>query len=342
MSITSVISTVFVFVVNFSIQKCYGADGLFALSVGMIVFNICVNLAMGVGRSVVSVGGFLKGQRDWSGFRHVVVRSIKVTLLIGFAVSIAVMSGVRLLAQTFGADTTEIVTYCSNALRIFIWIVPSSMLVTLMMFIYQAMMNLRLIPVPTIAFSVTEIAVLLAWPYVMPSETLWYAFPLSALLSIGIIYLISEIVRNGNNTVYRFIQIPKHTDDEDVEQLQLSIPCNKDDMYLSLKSIRAFIDRQNISDGLEGKLVLCLEEIFLNINEYAGLIGGGHCYDVIIRMERDGILSVVKDDGRPFNPLAVGEEKRGLGLDILLGICKHVDYQHMYGQNLLVLQFPYE
>ena len=342
MSVTSVFSAIFIFVVNFSAQKCCDEDGLFAISIGMIVFNICVNLAMGVGRSVVSVGGFLKGLRDWLGFRHIVARSIRVTLVIGFAVSVAVTFCARLLVLTFGADTPEMVAFCTNALRVFIWIVPSSMLVTLMMFIYQAMMNLRLIPVPTIAFSVAEIAVLLAWPYIMPPETLWYAFPLSALLSIVIIYLISEIVRNGNNTVYRFIHIPKHTDDEDVDQLQLSIPCNKDDMYLSLKSIRSFLDRQNISDGLERKLMLCLEEIFLNINEHSGQKDHNHCYDVIIRLEQDGILSVVKDDGRPFNPLAVGEEKRGLGLDILLGICKHVDYQHMYGQNLLILQFEYD
>ena len=342
MSITSVISTFFVFVVNFSIQKCCGADGLFALSIGMIVFNICVNLAMGVGRSVLSVGGFLKGQRDWSGFRHITARSIRVTILIGLVISIAVTSGARFLALAFGADTTEIVTFCSNALRIFIWIVPSSMLVTLMMFIYQAMMNLRLIPVPTIAFSITEIAALLAWPLFMPPETVWYAFPLSALLSIGIIYLVSEIVRHGNNTICRLTHIPKHTDDEDVEQLQLSIPTNMDNMYLSLKTIREFIDRQNISGGLGRKLVLCLEEIFLNINEHSELKGNNHCYDVIIRMEQDNILSVVKDDGRPFNPLTVEEEKRGLGLNILLGICKHIDYQYMYGQNLLVLQFPFE
>ena len=342
MSVTSVFSAVFIFVVNFSVQKCCDEDGLFALSIGMIVFNICVNLAMGVGRSVVSVGGFLKGLRDWLGYRHVVTRSIRVTLLIGFAVSIAVMSGARLLVRTFGADTPEMVAYCTDALRVFIWIVPSSMLVTLMMFIYQAMMNLRLIPVPTVAFSIAEIAALLAWPYFMPSETLWYAFPLSALLSIGIIYLVSEIVRHGDNTISGLTHIPGHTDDEDVEQLHLSIPANKDDMYLSLKSIRAFLDSQDISGGLGKKLVLCLEEIFLNINEYAGLMGKGHCYDVIIRMERDGILSVVKDDGRPFNPLAVEEKKRGLGLEILLGICKHIDYQFMYGQNLLILQFPYE
>lgn len=342
MSITSVISTVFVFVVNFSTQKCCGADGLFALSIGMIVFNICVNLAMGVGRSVVSVGGFLKGQRDWNGFRHVVARSIRVTLLIGFAVSIAVTFGARLLAQAFGAGTIEIVTYCSDALRIFIWIVPSSMIVTLVMFIYQAMMNLKLIPVPTISFSVAEIVFLLAWPYLMPSETVWYAFPLASLLSVGIIYLISEIVRQGDSTVSRLTHIPKHTSDEETEQLQLSIPTNMDDTAAALDSIRTFLDRQNISDGLENKLVLCLEELFLNINEHSELKGNGHCYDVIIRMERDGILSVVKDDGRPFNPLIIEEEKRGLGLKILMGICKHVDYQHMYGQNLLILQFPYE
>ena len=342
MSVTSVFSAAFFFVANFSVQKCCGADGLFALSIGMIVFNICVNLAMGVGRSVVSVGGFLKGQRDWLGFRHVALRSVKVTLMIGFAVSIAVMSGAGLLVWTFGADTPGMAAYCTNALRIFIWTVPSSMLVTLMMFIYQAMMNLSLIPVPTIAFSVTGIAALLAWPYIMPQETLWYAFPLSSLLSIGIIYLVSEIVRDGNNTIYRFIHIPRHTNDEEVEQLQLSIPTNRSDMYVSLKSIRAFLGSRDISDGLVKKLVLCLEEIFLNINEHAGTQGGQHFYDVIIRMERDGILGVVKDDGRPFNPLAVEEGKRGLGLEILLGICRHVDYQHMYGQNLLILQFPYE
>ena len=166
--------------------------------------------------------------------------------------------------------------------------------------------------------------------------------PYAQTLSIGIIYLVSEIVRRGNNTICRLTHIPKHTDDEDVEQLQLSIPTNMDNMYLSLKTIREFIDRQNISGGLGRKLVLCLEEIFLNINDHSELKGNNHCYDVIIRMKQDNILSVVKDDGRPFNPLTVEEEKRGLGLNILLGICKHIDYQYMYGQNLLVLQFPYE
>ncbi len=342
MSVTSVFSAIFFFVVNFSVQKCCGADGLFALSIGMIVFNICVNLAMGVGRSVVCVGGFLKGQRDWTGFRHIAARSVRVTLLVGFTVSIAVMSGARLLALTFGADTPEMVAYCSNALRIFVWIVPTSMLVTLMMFIYQAMTKVSLIPVPTIAFSISEIIVLLAWPHLLPSETLWHAFPLSALLSVGIIYLVSEIVRHGDGKIIRFVNIPKHSNDEDVEQLQLSILTDMDDTAAALMSIRTFLDTQNISDALENKVVLCLEEIFLNINEHSELKGNDHCFDVIIRMERDGILSVVKDDGRPFNPLVVKKENQGFGLKILLGICRRVDYQHMYGQNLIVLQFPYE
>lgn len=342
MSITSVFATVFIYVANFIIQKHCGTDGLFALSIGLIIFNICLDLSIAAGRSVTSVGGFLKGQRDWSGFRYIVGRSVRVTLLIGFAVSFALMFGSRLLVQVFGANTPEMVAYCTKALRIFIWIVPSSMFVTLMMFIYQAMMNTALISVPTISFSVAEIVFLLAWPYMMSSETVWYAFPLASLLSVGIIYLISEIVRRGDSTVSRLTHIPKHTSDEETEQFQLSIPTNMDDTAAALDSIRTFLDRQNISDGLENKLVLCLEEIFLNINEHSGQENHSHCYDVIIRLEQDGILSVVKDNGRPFNPLVVEEEKRGLGLKILRGICKHIDYQFMYGQNLLILQFPYE
>lgn len=342
MSVTSVFSTIFVFIVNFSTQKCCGTDGLFALSIGMIIFNICLELAIGAGRSVACVGGFLKGQRDWIGFRHIVGRSFRITLLVGIAVSTAVSLSARLFVQIFGATTPEMVGYCTDALRIFIWIVPPSMLVTLMMFIYQAMMNLTLIPVPTIAFSVVEVIMLLAWPYFMPESTLWYAFPLSALLSVGAIYLISEIVRHRDGTVCRFIHIPKHTADEDTEQCQLSIPANMEGTAAALKSVRAFIDRQSIADGLKNKLVLCLEEVFQNINEHAGLKGGDHCYDAIIRMERGGILSIVKDDGRPFNPLAVEKEKQGPGIKILLGFCQLVDYQYMYGQNLLILQFPYE
>ena len=342
MSTTSVFATVFIYVANFIIQKHCGTDGLFALSIGLIIFNICLDLSIAAGRSVTSVGGFLKGQRDWSGFRYIVGRSIRVTLLIGFAVSFALMFGSRLLVQVFGANTPEMVAYCTKALKIFIWIVPSSMFVTLMMFIYQAMMNTALISVPTISFSVAEIVFLLAWPYMMSSETVWYAFPLASLLSVGIIYLISEIVRYGDSTVSRLTHIPKHTSDEETEQLQISIPTNMDDTAAALNSIRTFLGRQNISDALVNKQVLCLEEIFLNINEHSGQKDHSHCYDVIIRLEQDGILSVVKDDGRPFNPLVIEEEKQGLGLKILLGICKHIDYQYMYGQNLLILQFPYE
>ena len=272
MSVTSVFATVFIYVANFIIQKHCGTDGLFTLSIGLIIFNICVDLSIGVGRSVTNVGGFLKGQRDWSGFRYIVNRSVRVTLLIGFAVAFSLMFGSRLLVQVFGADTPEMVDYCTKALRIFIWIVPSSMFVALMMFIYQAMMNTTLISVPTISFSVVEIVFLLAWPYLMPSETLqlssgqalWYAFPLASLLSVGIIYLISEIVRQGDSTVSRLTHIPKHTPDEETEQLQLSIPTNMDDTATALDSIRTFLrpgsgqvlDRQNISDRLGKKLVL--------------------------------------------------------------------------------------
>ena len=120
MSTTSVFATVFIYVANFSIQKHCGSDGLFALSIGLIFFNFCLDLSIAAGRSVTSVGGFLKGQRDWSGFRYIVGRSIRVTLLIGFAVSFALMFGSRLLVQVFGANTLEMVAYCTKALRIFI------------------------------------------------------------------------------------------------------------------------------------------------------------------------------------------------------------------------------
>lgn len=342
MAPTDVVLAAFLYIVNYCVQRNCGGAGLFALSVGMIVFDFCTKIAIGIGRMVLCVGGFLKGQHDWLGFRYVVNHSLRMPFVIGSAVSLAMIPCSRILAQMFGARSPELVDFTAHALKIFIWMLPFSMLSTLLMFVYQSLMKAKLLPVPTIAFSVVVSAALILWPHFMSRESLWFAFPLAAMLSVVVIFLFGEFDRRGDKAVCRLSLVPRLAETESAEQCQLSVLANRDEITPALNTIESFFKKQKTAQEFLDRLRLSLEEVFLNIVEHAGLKGKKHCFDVIVRVEREGVLCVIKDDGKAFNPLVVDKEKQGMGIRILLNVCKHVDYQYMYGQNIIFLQLPYE
>ncbi len=342
MAVTAVFSTIYIYIFNYSTQQCCGTKGLFALSVGMILYNTCTGIAIGIGRSVAGVGGFLKGQHDWDGFCHVINRSLVITFICGVGVVLGVICSGNLLATIFGASTMELKCYTSQALRIFIWMIPFSMLITLLMFIYQTGMKIILIPIPIAVLSVVGVIVLLSWPHIMSPHTFWYAFPVLAVLALFVIYIISECVRGGNSMLYPFTHAPRQHNSEKESLLQLSVLTDKQDLIQTLYALRNFLNEQHVNADVQNRIMLCVEETLLNINEYAGIKGNHHYYDVVMRVNGYGTQVVIKDDGYAFNPLIVKEENRGLGLKILMGVCKCVDYQYMYGQNMVFLQFSNE
>lgn len=95
------------------------------------------------------------------------------------------------------------------------------------------------------------------------------------------------------------------------------------------------------------QITIAVEEIFVNIANYAY---GGEKGQAILEIEKSedgGVILCFKDQGRPFNPLekpdpdiSLGVEERGIGgLGILMvkKTMDRVEYTYENGQNILRL-----
>ena len=98
------------------------------------------------------------------------------------------------------------------------------------------------------------------------------------------------------------------------------------------------------------QLNLVLEEAVVNVIQYAFPEGGEHTFTLDADKEADTVTFVLKDDGKPFNPLEQGPavdisldaEKRqigGLGIFLVQQMMDEVEYQRTPdGKNVLVMR----
>ena len=127
--------------------------------------------------------------------------------------------------------------------------------------------------------------------------------------------------------------------------------CVKNDLT-ELHRLNKFIQTVGADRHLSGKtihdLLLCLEEIFSNIVQYAYNDIDEHQVRVCLILNRDAVQLVVKDDGKPFNPLEVPEvgpksfdelEIGGFGIQMVRGLSNEVSYRHEDGLNILTMTF---
>ena len=70
-----------------------------------------------------------------------------------------------------------------------------------------------------------------------------------------------------------------------------------------------------------------------------------HLFDVHIICRDDAVSVLIKDDGKPFNPViknaTINEDGDGLGL-ALVNMLSNIQYKFMYNQNVVFLTFKRE
>ena len=132
-------------------------------------------------------------------------------------------------------------------------------------------------------------------------------------------------------------------------------------MHLLLKNdisqvplLADFIDQVCSEYGIDPdtsfQLNLVLEEAVVNVMQYAYPEGGEHTFTLDADKEADVVTFVLKDNGKPFNPLtqapdvdiSLDAEKRkigGLGIFLVQQMMDEVDYQRTPdGMNVLVMK----
>ncbi len=135
---------------------------------------------------------------------------------------------------------------------------------------------------------------------------------------------------------------------KEYEELTLHVPEDKID------KVNAFVEKEleanNASMKFTNQILLCIEEIYVNIYSYAYKDGG----EVKLKMfsENNEISLQFIDSGIPFNPLEnkdpdiklKAEERNtgGLGIFLVKKIMDDVSYEYANGCNILTMRKKYE
>ena len=127
---------------------------------------------------------------------------------------------------------------------------------------------------------------------------------------------------------------------------ELTLEANIDNLYKALDFISVELEENGCKPKLLTQISIAVEEIFVNISNYAYRpeIGG-----VSIRIKvNDVVIIEFEDKGTPYNPLIKSDpdihlpvEERdvgGLGIFMVKKIMDTVEYQHIDNKNILTIK----
>lgn len=125
------------------------------------------------------------------------------------------------------------------------------------------------------------------------------------------------------------------------------LPNDIDKLMLLAAEIRRLPEYLQLDDKSRYTLDLALEEMAGNIIRYGYDIPGERIIEIGIEFGTTEVVLTLRDDGRPFNPLAAapppsgGVEERdigGVGVYLVRSMVKSMEYRREAGRNVLTLR----
>ena len=110
--------------------------------------------------------------------------------------------------------------------------------------------------------------------------------------------------------------------------------------------LEAALETAGVAAAIVGELRLIAEEGLSNVIRHGYADSSRHSIEVVLEIDEGEILLVLRDDGRPFNPLAVpasdpnaliAERAGGWGIHLLQSLVDHAEYRREGDANVLRL-----
>lgn len=327
------------YAVNTIILYYLGEEGVFAWAVCFQLFVILQMILVGIGTSIYSIGGLLIGEKDIEGLRiltHLVLKYICTALL---AITLLVITNPQSVGWLFLSDHTQPSSGFYSALRIYsLLLIPYAAAV-----VYRLLYQILGYWMLSVVMSVTQMGsmVLFVWFLALAKpEWLWWGFPLSGLFLIVCHLVVTSVIHRKNPDAEVMTLIPKASD---AKSLNFSVKYNNEDVQQALETIVSFLESCDVDTGTSFQINLCCEELMYNIATYAvNKDAEKHMFDVHIVCREETVSVLLKDDGKPFNPVlntvSFNEDGDGLGL-ALVNTLADIQYKYMYNQNVVFLTF---
>ena len=339
MGINTLLLGISTYAINSIILSSLGTEGIFAWAVCFQLFVIQQMVLSGIATSIYSIGGLLIGEKDNMGLRILTNKVMKYICLSLLVITLFVMITPESIGRLFTSDPIQSEGMFYSALRIYALLLIPYAIAVVCRILYQILGYWSLSTVMSIVQMGCMVLFvgLLAW---IKPEWLWWGFPVSGLFLLGIYLVVTLVIHHKNPDAEVMTLIPK-TDDG--QSLNFSVKYNNDDVQQALENILSFLESCNIESSTSFQINLCCEELMYNIVTYAvNKDADKHLFDVHIVCRKDTVSVLIKDDGKPFNPIlksvSFNEDGDGLGL-ALVNTMADMKYKFMYNQNVVFLTF---
>ena len=342
MGINTLLLGISIYAINNIILSNLGTDGIFAWAICFQLFIILQMVLSGIATSIYSIGGLLIGEKDIVGLRLLTNKVMKYICMSLLVITLFVLITPESIGWLFASKNIQSEDMFHNALRIYALLLIPYAIAVVYRILYQILGYWLLSVVMSIVQMGGMILFvgLLAW---IRPEWLWWGFPVSGLFLLIIYLAVTWVIHHKNPDVEIMTLIPQG---EDGQSLNFSVKYQNEDVQLALENISTFLEACDIDLATSYQINLCCEELMYNIVTYAvNKDVDKHLFDVHIVCLKETVSVLIKDDGKPFNPIltnvSFNEDGDGLGL-ALVNTIADIKYKFMYNQNVVFLTFKRE
>ena len=252
-------------------------------------------------------------------------------VLLAFMLFVMMMP--EAFGRMFGSSAIDVGSQLNTALCVFsVMLIPYALVANLRV-LYQ-IIGYRIMSV-VLSIAQLVVMVLFVWIFSLISpENLWWGFPASAIVLLVIVLLVAWYKRRQRPEAAPVTLIPSTTEGK---VLNFSVRLTREDVAEALNDISAFLSECQLTKSADYSVRLCCEELLYNIVNYAiRKSPEKHFADVHIRYLGSQVTVLLKDDGRPFNPVIteLPESTDHLGLRLVKGSTQ-INYKYMYDQNMV-------
>ena len=342
MGINTLLLGISIYAINNIILSNLGTDGIFAWAICFQLFIILQMVLSGIATSIYSIGGLLIGEKDIVGLRLLTNKVMKYICLSLLVLTLFVLITPESIGWLFASKNIQSEDMFHNALRIYALLLIPYAIAVVYRILYQILGYWLLSVVMSIVQMGGMILFvgLLAW---IRPEWLWWGFPVSGLVLLAIYWVATCVIHHRNPDAQVMTLLPQAAD---AQSLNFSVKYQNEDVQQALENISTFLESCDIEPATSFQINLCCEELMYNIVTYAvNKDADKHLFDVHVVCHKETVSVLIKDDGKPFNPIlktvSFNEDGDGLGL-ALVNTMADIKYKFMYNQNVVFLTFKRE
>jgi putative MATE family efflux protein len=334
----NILLAIMLFAVNTIILGFLGRQGMNIWSICLQVLMFSTVILSGISNSIYSIGGMLVGEKDYEGLSSL-HRRVFLAVLVGVMIFVCFVEGFPgFLVHLFGADKSMMDYGVENALRVFILTLPAYAVVS----VRQSFCVIMEYRITSMVLSVMLLVVFIFGVTVMtffPKDYFWWGMPVSFNIMALLLFVVQYFMSLKASGVSPFSLIPVH---ENAQAIEFSVEYTEKGLREMLISVNAYLETLPISAEQVMNCNLLIEELGTNIYKFAQKGKPKQCYDLHVTYADGRLTVILKDDGKPFNPMKYDcgpDAEKHIGMRIIQNVQGEIDYKYRYGQNIIIATF---